>query len=92
MWTNGEIDPWRALGVQSYKGINPEALDRKTTQVVPKCGQPPPGDEVFGAVWEAEVHVSDLSTRSVRLEGSMVEKGLELFGRALDEWLRCFGK
>ena len=92
MWTNGGIDPFRTLGVQSYKGINPQALDRKTTQEVPKCNQPPPGDEVFGAVWEGQVHGSDLSTRSVTFVGSPVEEGLELFEKALDEWLPCFGK
>jgi hypothetical protein len=92
MWTNGGIDPWRTAGVQSYRGINPEALDRPTTQEVPKCGESPEGMEVFGAVWEGQLHGSDLSTRNVAFAGSPVEKGLELFGRALDEWLPCFGR
>jgi hypothetical protein len=92
VWTNGGIDPWRTAGVQSYRGINPEALDRPTTQEVPKCGESPEGMEVFGAVWEGQLHGSDLSTRNVAFAGSPVEKGLELFGRALDEWLPCFGR
>ena len=92
MFTNGELDPWRALGVQSDRQINPDALERKSTQTVPKCGEPPEGDEVFGAVWEGEVHVRDLRTGKESFEGSPVERGLELFGKALDQWLPCFGK
>ncbi|KAG0648292.1 putative extracellular serine carboxypeptidase [Hyphodiscus hymeniophilus] len=90
MFTNGELDPWRGLGVQSDRGINPDALERKSTRTVPSCGEPPEGDAVFGVVWEGEVHVSDLRTGREGFEGSPVERGLELFGRALDEWLPCF--
>jgi hypothetical protein len=90
MFTNGELDPWRGLGVQSDRRINPEALERMSTTPVPKCGVPPDGDDVFGAVWEGAVHVRDLRTKIETFEGSLIEKGLELFGRALDGWLPCF--
>ena len=92
MFTNGELDPWRGLGVQSDRGINPDALNRRSTTTVPKCGVPPEGEEVFGAVWDGQVHARDLRTAIEDFAGSPVEKGLELFGRALDEWLPCFGK
>ena len=89
MATSGEIDPWRALSIHSTKDINPHAPDRKTTQVVPACNEPPPQDEVFGIVYDGAVHVSDLRRRKVDPQGN-VDKGLELFGKALDVWLPCF--
>lgn len=84
MFTNGGLDPWRGLGVHS------KGAERKSTMKVPKCNVPPDGDDVFGAVWEGELHAKDLRTRNESFEGSPVERGLELFGRALDEWLPCF--
>lgn len=90
MFTNGEIDPLRSIGVQADKGINPEALDRKSTQTVPPCGVPPPGDEVFGVVYEGAVHVPDLAF--VASGPAPVEEGRALFESALDVWLECFGK
>ena len=86
MFTNGEIDPLRSIGVQADKGINPEALDRKSTQTVPPCGVPPPGDEVY----EGAVHVSDLAFAASG--PAPVEEGRALFESALDVWLECFGK
>ncbi|KAE8444792.1 hypothetical protein EG329_014252 [Mollisiaceae sp. DMI_Dod_QoI] len=89
MFTNGEIDPWRALSIQSSKDINPHALDRTTTQTVPLCNVAPSEDEVFGIVYEGAVHVSDLRRRREDRKGN-VDKGLELFEKALDAWLPCF--
>ena len=90
MFTNGGIDPLRSIGVQADKGINPAALDRKSTQTVPPCGVPPPGDEVFGIVYEGAVHVSDLALAASGQ--APVEAGRALFESALDVWLECFGK
>ncbi|KUJ16066.1 uncharacterized protein LY89DRAFT_587448 [Mollisia scopiformis] len=89
MFTNGEIDPWRALSIQSSKNIHPNAPDRKTTQVVPACNSPPPRNEVFGLVHKDSVHVGDLRKRREDPPGP-VDKGFELFSRALDVWLPCF--
>ncbi|KFY72390.1 hypothetical protein V499_07477 [Pseudogymnoascus sp. VKM F-103] len=90
MFTNGELDPLRSIGVQADKGINPEALDRKSTETVPPCGVPPPGNDVFGVVYEGAVHVSDLAFAASG--PAPVEKGRALFESALDVWLDCFGK
>jgi hypothetical protein len=90
MFTNGELDPWRTEGVQADTGINPEAMNRKTTIVVPKCNEPPPGDDVFGIVYPGQVHGSDISRRAGNVTGSPVDLGLALFGQALDAWLPCF--
>jgi hypothetical protein len=89
MFTAGEVDPWRALGVQSFGGINPEAPDRITRSTIPKCNEPPPGDEIFGVVYEGGTHASDLSRRAGNITGNL-DVGLELFGSTLDVWLPCF--
>lgn len=90
MFTNGELDPWRTEGLQADTRINPEALNRKTTTVVPKCNEPPPGNDVFGIVYPGQVHVSDLSRKARNATDSPVNIGLALFGKALDAWLPCF--
>ncbi|KAN0108655.1 Serine carboxypeptidase S28 domain containing protein [Hyaloscypha variabilis] len=90
MFTNGELDPWRTEGVQADTGINPQALNRKTTTVVPKCNEPPPADEVFGIVYPGQRHVSDLSRKAGNVTGNPVDEGLALFGEALDAWLPYF--
>ena len=88
MWTNGEIDPMRTLGVQSITKINPHALNRPSTTTVPSCGVPPNGQTVFGQVYTGAVHAQDLA---LSVSGpAPVEAGLELFGNALDAWLPCF--
>ena len=93
MWTDGELYPWRLLGVHG-EGRTKQGVQRrrKSTTKVPKCGIPPEGDEVFGAVWDGALHVSDLRTRNETFVGSIVESGLDLFGKALDDWLPCFGE
>lgn len=90
MFTNGAIDPLRSIGVQADKAINPAALDRKTTQTVPPCGVPPPGDDVFGLVYEGAVHGSDIAL--AQAGPAPVKAGRALFESALDVWLECFGK
>lgn len=99
MWTNGEMDPWRTMGVHAEKrnGSNPDAIDRPRTTVVPRCNEKPNGEEVFGLVYEGAVHCQDLM-RPWELEkkpvgngrGVPADEGLELFSRALDVWLPCF--
>jgi len=76
--------------VQADTEINPQALNRKTTTVVPKCNEPPPGDEVFEIIYPEQLHVSDLSRRAWDVAANPVDEGLALFGKALDAWLPCF--
>jgi len=77
MFTNGKLNPLATIGVQADTRFNPEAPDRKSTIVVPGCNKPPEGNEVFGLVYEGQVHGSDLSRRNVT--GS-VDEGLACLG------------
>jgi hypothetical protein len=89
MFTNRGIDPWRTMSIQSTTDINPQALNRPSTTVVPRCNVPPPGDEVYGVVYAGQGHGSDMWRQLGNVTGS-VDVGLELFGNALDVWLPCF--
>jgi len=77
--------------VHSIIKINQKAPNRPSTQEVPPCNEPPLGDAVFGNVWPGAVHASDifkgLSDPGV---GLPADEGPELFGKALDVWLKCF--
>jgi hypothetical protein len=64
MFSNGELDPWRTLGVQADDKINPNAYVRQSTKEIPKCNQPPEGNQVFGQVYPGQVR-NFLSTRSL---------------------------
>jgi Serine carboxypeptidase S28 len=55
MFSNGELDPWRTLGVQADAKINPSAYVRQSTTEIPTCNQPPKGDQVFGQVYPGQV-------------------------------------
>lgn len=55
MFTNGELDPWRALGVQADSQLNPDAYTRKSSKKVPKCNQTPIEGTVFGQVYSGQV-------------------------------------
>ncbi|TGO13041.1 hypothetical protein BTUL_0078g00500 [Botrytis tulipae] len=93
MFSNGEMDPWRTLGVQADLEINPNAVIRKSTKTIPTCNIPPPNGEVFGQVYPAQVHISDLlSSFYIEIEDqpSPFEAGFDLFTKALNEWLPCF--
>ena len=58
MFSNGEMDPWRTLGVQADLKINPNAVIRKSTKTIPTCNIPPPDGEVFGQVYPGQVSLS----------------------------------
>lgn len=90
MFTAGELDPWRTLGVQSDVEINPEALGRKSTRVIPRCGETPRDDEVFGIVHKGAYHVADFQKQRGGPKGA-VDISLALFEEALNVWLPCFG-
>lgn len=102
MWTNGEFDPWRTMGVAS---IEPSSPHRNTTQTVPPCNTPPQGSDVFGMIYDNMVHVSDMRVLLTPdanhsnfqtvgfyspISPTPFYAGLSLFQLALDEWLPCF--
>jgi len=102
MWTNGEFDPWRTMGVASIEQNSPH---RKTTQSIPSCNKPPSGTDVFGLVYDNMVHVSDMRVLLTPdsnhsnfqtvgfyspISHTPFYAGLGLFELALDEWLPCF--
>ncbi|KII85736.1 hypothetical protein PLICRDRAFT_178765 [Plicaturopsis crispa FD-325 SS-3] len=45
LFTNGEFDPWRTMGLAS---IEPESPKRNASVIVPPCNTPPPGTDFFG--------------------------------------------
>lgn len=63
MFSNGEVDPWRTLGVQADKKVNPNAFVRNSTTVVPGCNQPPKVGEIFGQVYPGQVSRVSLCCR-----------------------------
>lgn len=83
MFIDGEKDPWHTLSVHS---TNTEvgAPNRSSTQEVPACNEPPPGDAVFGMLFPNGYHGADLVPAA---EGAIA---VELFSKALDKWLPCF--
>ncbi|KAF7507600.1 hypothetical protein GJ744_010270 [Endocarpon pusillum] len=93
LFTDGERDPWRTLGVQATKEINPSASIRESTIDVPACNAPPEGGKVFGVIYADEVHGSDMA-RSVKKVGSEkvspADTGFHLFSKALEKWLECW--
>ncbi|KAF7317945.1 Peptidase S28 [Mycena kentingensis (nom. inval.)] len=103
LFTNGEFDPWRTLGLASIESNSPQ---RKPSASVPTCNVAPDPDTFFGMVYANMVHVSDMRTLLVQDENHSGFKtvgfyspisqepfytGLGLFQLALDEWLPCFG-
>ncbi|MCJ1288982.1 hypothetical protein MMC34_000513 [Xylographa carneopallida] len=90
MFTNGAIDPIGTIGVQATTGHNPQALNRPSTMDVPRCGVPPPGNQVYGQVWPGQVHGSDFGPNQLTMSTAVAEAAVELFGKALDVWLPCF--
>ncbi|KAF9268246.1 peptidase S28 [Marasmius fiardii PR-910] len=104
MFTNGEFDPWRTMGLASIESNSPH---REPTVIVPPCNQPPDGSSFFGITYANMVHVSDMRVLLVPDENHTDFKtvgfyspisqepffeGLGLFQLALDEWLPCFGR
>ncbi|KDQ61976.1 hypothetical protein JAAARDRAFT_190681 [Jaapia argillacea MUCL 33604] len=102
LFTNGEFDPWRTMGLAS---IEPNAPFRTPDPTVPACNIPPPYSTFFGLTHSNMVHVSDLRVlltpdsnhsdfKAVGFYSPIAQEpfyaGLGLFELALDEWLPCF--
>jgi hypothetical protein len=94
MSTDGERDPWRTLGLQTDKEINPSATIRESTTDTPKCNVPPEGERVLGKFYPGQVHGMDMSKSSAEAESEEFtppDIGFEMFSEALERWLECFG-
>ncbi|KAI0642323.1 serine carboxypeptidase S28-domain-containing protein [Trametes meyenii] len=104
LFTNGEFDPWRTMGLASIESDSP----RRTPSVaVPRCNVAPRFPSFFGLTHANMVHVSDLRVlltadsnhtdfKTVGFYSPVSQEpfysGLGLFELALDEWLPCFGE
>ena len=85
----GQIDPLRPFTPMA-EGKQPP---RPVTNGVPKCNQPPPGNSVFGTVYEGASHVADLYIEPGYTDEAgvrAVQTGARVFGDALEQWLKCF--
>ncbi|EIW58430.1 uncharacterized protein TRAVEDRAFT_47584 [Trametes versicolor FP-101664 SS1] len=104
LFTNGEFDPWRTMGLASIETNSP---GRTPTVAVPRCNVAPQYPSFFGLTHANMVHVSDLRVlltpdanhtdfKTVGFYSPVSQEpfyaGLGLFELALDEWLPCFGK
>ncbi|OSD04708.1 hypothetical protein PYCCODRAFT_1465679 [Trametes coccinea BRFM310] len=103
LFTNGEFDPWRTMGLASIESNSPM---RSPSVAVPRCNVAPEFPSFFGLTHANMVHVSDLRVlltpdanhtdfRTVGFYSPVSQEpffsGLGLFEMALDEWLPCFG-
>jgi hypothetical protein len=87
MFVTGLRDPWHDVSIAPSKSLVPGApRDRKMTSKVPRCNELMTGREVFGLMLPEGRHCSDL------IAGSRdAEEATELFMKALEAWLPCFG-
>lgn len=95
MFTDGELDPWRDSTVYSLASQD-GAPGLTPTTVVPACGMPPKSPkERYGVIYSGAVHVPDLKEYDyIYGTGNSTPNavGIDLFIKALDVWLPCFGK
>ncbi|KAF5391816.1 hypothetical protein D9757_001693 [Collybiopsis confluens] len=104
MFSNGEFDPWRTMGLASIEANAPQ---RKPSAIVPECNIPSNATSFFGITYDNMVHVSDMRVLLVPdsnhtdfktvgfyspVKQAPFYTGLGLFQLALDDWLPCFGK
>ncbi|KAF7301782.1 Peptidase S28 [Mycena indigotica] len=104
LFTNGEFDPWRTMGLAS---IEPNSPGRQPTPAIPACNTSPNQTTFFGLTYKNMVHVTDMRVLLVPDEQHSGFKtvgfyspvsqeqfytGLGLFQLALDQWLPCFVK
>ncbi|KAF5361184.1 hypothetical protein D9758_009040 [Tetrapyrgos nigripes] len=102
LFTNGEFDPWRTMGLASIESNSPH---REPSVIVPTCNVAPSFPSFFGLTHSNMVHVSDMRVllvpdsnhsnfQTVGFYSPIAQEpfyaGLGLFQLALDEWLPCF--
>jgi len=88
MFITGLRDPWHDVSVVPSRGLIPGAPHHRTmTHKVPQCNELMTGSEVFGLLLAEGRHCGDL------IAGSQdALEATELFVRALEAWLPCFGR
>lgn len=102
LFTDGEIDPWRGLALNSIDSLAPK---RPSTTVIPSSGNTPPGERnpFFGFVVSGGSHCSDLGTHvgtglsntsTTSFPGYVpaADVAHQLFKDALNVWLPAFKK
>ncbi|KAF8999273.1 serine carboxypeptidase S28-domain-containing protein [Cyathus striatus] len=103
MFSNGEFDPWRTMGLASIESGAPM---RKPSVSIPACNKAPSDESsFFGITYANMVHVSDMRVlltpdanhsdfKTVGFYSPVSQEpffaGIGLFQMALDEWLPCF--
>jgi hypothetical protein len=88
MFITGLRDPWHEVSIVPSNGLIPGApRDRKMTDKVPRCNELMSGREVFGLVLSEGRHCGDLIAGSPD-----AREATDLFVRALEAWLPCFGR
>jgi len=95
MFTDGEFDPWRAGTVYSLESQIGAPGNVPTTEI-PACGQSSKNGTRYGAIYPGQAHQPDLFEAwylpQVNASDSPLRIGLDLFTKALDVWLPCFGQ
>ncbi|VDC05151.1 unnamed protein product [Peniophora sp. CBMAI 1063] len=103
LFTNGEFDPWRTMGLASIESNSPMRIP---SPAVPPCNTSPANTSTFfGLTHDGMVHASDLRVllepdanhtdfMTVGFYSPISQApfytGMGLFGLALDAWLPCF--
>lgn len=88
MFVTGLQDPWHEVSIAPKNGLIPQApWNRTMTDKIPSCDELMTENEVFGLVFSEGRHCSDLIPGS---EDAL--KATELFKKALEVWLPCFGR
>jgi hypothetical protein len=88
MFITGMKDPWQEVSIVPSRSLVPDApRDRVMTDEVPLCNELMAGNEVFGLVLPEGRHCGDLIAGS-----EDARKATELFMKALEVWLPCFGR
>ncbi|KAI5117335.1 hypothetical protein M0805_001940 [Coniferiporia weirii] len=102
LFTNGEFDPWRTMGLASIESNSP---NRQPSLSIPKCNTSPTFPSFFGLTYANMVHVTDMRVlltpdanhtdfKTIGFYSPVSPEpfyaGLGLFQLALDEWLPCF--
>lgn len=96
MFTNGEFDLSRPYSVFSGEQDTLGAPARVASQTVPKCGTPPPGNDVFGLLFKGATNLEDVlwipryRLGAPDLTQVPLRTASQLFVKAYQEWQSCF--
>jgi hypothetical protein len=88
MFVTGMKDPWHEMSIVPSMSLVPDApRDRVMTDEIPPCNELMTGNGVFGLVLPEGRHCGDLIAGS-----EDARKATDLFMKALEAWLPCFGR